>query len=234
MRIISFVIFTFLSLSFVAKKPSYTFLAIGDGYTKGIGVEKEQRWTNLIVQEFEKQNIKFKMVGNLADSAYTVKDAIRFHIGDIEAQQANIITIMLGSTEAMHEMSSEEFKSDYSKLLTLTLAQVASHNSLLLITIPDFTATPMGRQLTRGFDARQKIIDFNNIIIQLAKEQNIKVFDIFDQSDQLGKNEALLAKNGVFPSSYGHQAWAEMLFPEIEYLINIPLAKDLKKKYRKD
>jgi len=232
MRQLLFLSIALLSLSFAAKKPTFTYIAIGDGYTKGLGVLPEERWTNLIEEKFENKKIKFELKGNLADSAYTIKTAIKNHIGDIQAAQANIVSIMLGAAEASQNMSNEEFEADYIKLLTLTLAQVPSHNSILLITIPDFTAVPLGKQLTRGFDAHQKIKDFNRIIMRLAKERNIRVYDIFQASDQLGKIDKLLAGNGIYPSKYGHQAWAKMLLPEFEHMITIPLDKDLKKKYK--
>lgn len=232
MRQLILICIAFISLSFAGKKPTYTYIAIGDGYTKGLGVQKEERWTNLIEQKFETRKIKFELKGNLADSAYTIKTAIKNHIGDLQATQPNVVSIMLGAAEVTQNMSLEEFEADYVKLLTLTLAQVPSHNSILLITIPDFTAVPLGKQLTRGFDARQKIIDFNRIIMRLAKERNMRVFDIFQASDQLGKIDKLLASNGIYPSKLGHEAWAKMLFPEFEYIISIPLDKDLKKKYK--
>lgn len=232
MRQLLFLSIALIGLSFAVKKPTYTYLAIGDGYTKGLGVLPEERWTNLIEQKFESKKIKFELAGNLADSAYTIKTAIKNHIGDLQAKQANVVSIMLGATEVTQNMSLEAFEADYVKLLTLTLAQVPSHNSILLITIPDFTAVPLGKQLTRGFDAHQKIKDFNRIIIRLAKERNIRVFDIFQASDQLGKIDKLLASNGIYPSKYGHEAWAKMLFPEFEHIISIPLHKDLKKKYK--
>ena len=216
------------------KKPKFTYMALGDGYTLGCGVEKDKTWPYIISNSYkELDDIKYEFAGVFADSAATVKELIKNYITTLQTKQPDLLSINIGMQDVINDASEHTFREDYTKLVLLTLQQVPSHNSVLLITIPDFTTLPMGKTLTHGFDARQKIIQFNNIIKEIAQQNNIHIFDIFQQSDQLGKVSNLLSANGIYPSAFGHERWAKMIKPELDYLRNIPLKGYKTKRERK-
>ena len=59
------------------------------------------------------------------------------------------------------------------------MIQIMPDEKIIVLTIPNFSATPYSSRLTQGTLVEAVIIQYNKIIKEEAQSRNIKVVDIF-------------------------------------------------------
>jgi acyl-CoA thioesterase-1 len=92
-------------------------------------------------------------------------------------------------------------------------------NRLFLVTIPDFSVTPMGAMYSGGRDIARGLAEFNDLIKQEAMKRGLKVVDIFALSQKMKNDSTLIARDGLHPSAKEYGLWEEMIFPCAQKLL---------------
>lgn len=83
-----------------------------------------------------------------------------------------------------------------------------------LITIPDFGVTPKGANYSNGRNIADGISEFNEVIIEEAKNRNLKCIDIFP-SQQMKDKPELISVDELHPSAKEYALWEELIFPVV-------------------
>ena len=85
----------------------------------------------------------------------------------------SMISVLIGTNDLKENITEEEFRIAYSQLV-VKLKLICKNNHIVLIKIPNL---PAGVMYPYHFNMNEKIILFNNVIGQIASEQDLKVFE---------------------------------------------------------
>ena len=88
-------------------------------------------------------------------------------------------------------------------------------SKFIIVTIPDFSKTPTGKNFGNGRDISQGILSFNKIIMEEAEKRNIIVVDIYPLSQKVTSGSELIAQDGLHPSAKEYKIWEELIFPQV-------------------
>lgn len=188
-----------------------TFVPIGDSYTEGAGVQPTDAWPILITEQLTADGYPITLVENLGKSGWRTDDAIVGQLPRFKELQPNFGTLFLGANDLFQAVPVEDFATNYELLITEMLSVLPSSNRLLVITIPDFSLTPVGLAYGRGKIA-EGLEGYNNSILELAKKYDLPVADVHSTSKQFLFDVGLVAEDGLHPSHRGHELWAEVIY----------------------
>lgn len=194
------------------------YVALGDSYTIGTSVEPAERWPNLLVAGLGDAPLSLELVGNIAVNGYTSRDVLVLELPQLVELRPDFVTLLIGVNDVVRGVSHEAYRRNAEAILDDLAARVGA-DRILVITTPDYTATPAGGRY--GDPARQAagIRANNEILTSLAVERGIAVVDIHDISLRAASDRTLVASDGLHPSGKQYARWVERVLPAVEQLL---------------
>lgn len=225
---ISIVIFSCSSSQETQKTTSQTlkdetinFLALGDSYTIGEGLGKDEIWPYLLYNEIKQKGFSIKQPKIVAQSGWRTDELINA----IEKQEINekyeLVSLLIGVNNQFQGRSLEDFKKDFNFLVEKAIRfSKNGTQGVFILSIPDYSVTPFAKN--KGFKQatiKSELNQFNQVIYQMALEKNILYFDISDLSRKVESDKSLLTKDLLHPSTKMYKMWVNEIFPTIEQKI---------------
>jgi len=198
--------------------PPERYIALGDSYTIGEGVDPDRSWPNLLVTHLRHCGINIELVANPSVSGWTTKEVIAHELPIFEASRPTFATLLIGVNDWVQSISKREFRENLAHILDRTQATLPDRNKVLLITIPDFSVTPDGPTYARGRDIAEGIAAFNDIIKAEADLRELPVVDIFPLSQDLG-DARFIGEDNLHPSANAYIRWEKLIFPAARELL---------------
>lgn len=195
------------------------YVAIGDSYTIAEGVSEEDRWPNILTNHLQRQGIAIELVANPSVTGWTTQQAIDHELPVYEAADPDFATLLIGVNDWVQGVDAEEFRQNLIILLDRMQAKLEKKDNLIVITIPDFSATPAGKQYGGGRDISIGIAEFNAIIKEEANKRSLPVVDIYPLSQKMEGQADLMIADGLHPSAKEYALWEELIFPEAYKLL---------------
>jgi lysophospholipase L1-like esterase len=196
------------------------YIPLGDSYTIGKGVEEHERFPDQLVHALLEQGYDFTLVSNLAVSGATSQDVITGQLAMFEQAKPTFATLLIGANDIVRDVSAETFKANFSVILDRMITVLPSNNRLLILTIPDFTSSPIGLRLTIGRKHLPTEIDaFNAIINEAAKKRGLRVVDIEPITKKMLIDPRLTAEDGLHPSGKEYALWIKKMLPVVQKMV---------------
>lgn len=196
------------------------YMPIGDSYTIGNGVAPEERWPNLLTARLRESGIPIELVGNPARSGWTTADAIADELPVFKAAKPDFATVLIGSNDLVRGVSEKLFREQFGTLLDGMLQVLEPRGRLLVVTLPDFSVTPAGKNFKRQGDLKQRILAFNAVITQEANKRGLSVADIFEISQKVESQTDMLIEDDLHPSAKLYKLWEEAISPAAQRLLS--------------
>lgn len=209
-------IFTTLSLSAQTK---IRYAAIGDSYTIGEGVNENERWSNILVEHLKQQEIHLEIVCNPSVTGWTTQQVIDNELPVYRNSKPDFATLLIGVNDWVQDVTPEKFRENLRFIISEMQKELKNKQHLLLVTIPDFSATPEGPKYSRGRDITKGLAEFNQIIKEEAAAKNLLVADIFEISQQVQGDATLVAADGLHPSGKEYAEWEKIIFPLVKKIL---------------
>ncbi len=191
---------------------SIRFVPIGDSYTIGQGVDPKEIWPVVLTDRLREAGLDIELIENPARTGWTTNDAIKKELPVFEAAAPTFSTLLIGVNDWVQGVDAETFRERLSLLLDQMQA-VLPPNRLIVITIPDFSVTPVGSSFGEPSDNADGIRSFNAIIRKEADKRTLPIVDIFALSQAMGIDSSLVAEDGLHPSEKEHGLWLELITP---------------------
>ena len=86
--------------------------------------------------------------------------------------------------------------------------------NLIVVSIPDFSASPEGAKYGGGRNISRGIKEFNQIIRDECQLRKVWLVDIFALSQKARGHKNLLASDGLHPSGKEYGLWVNLIFPD--------------------
>ena len=194
------------------------FLALGDSYTIGEAVAPAERWPAQLAARLRAEGVALGAPEIVAVTGWTtdeldagIDDAVRE--GRV-AGPYDLVTLLVGVNDQYRGRDAEGYRARLRALLGRAVGFAADRpERVVLVSIPDWGATPFVREDERGRSAEQvarEIDAFNAVGRDEAGRAGVAWADITPLSRTQG---ALVAPDGLHPSGDAYTAWTDRLLP---------------------
>ncbi|MBY0425219.1 MAG: SGNH/GDSL hydrolase family protein [Cytophagales bacterium] len=194
------------------------YLPLGDSYTIGEGVPFSESFPSQVTNLLNKSEKKVDLVGNPAKTGWTTKDLMEKELPIFDQLKPDFSTLLIGVNDWVQGYPLEIFRQNLGFIIHHIQHGLPHKGNLVLLTIPDFSLTPVGPKYSGGRNITAGLQEFNQVIKQLAEEKQLPVVDIFMLSLRVRNDISLVAADGLHPSGKAYTDWAENIVLAIQRL----------------
>jgi lysophospholipase L1-like esterase len=195
------------------------YVALGDSYTIGTATRSPaERWPDQLVARLRSSTPAFELVANLGVNGFTTRDAIEVELPELPALEPGFVTVLVGVNDVVQGVPEATYRENVTIIFDELLSRL-SPSRLLVVTTPDYTVTPRGRDFGDPTQQAAQIRRFNTTIAELASRREIGVVDIHDLSLEAATDRSLVADDGLHPSGAQYARWVDRIAPVVEALI---------------
>lgn len=193
---------------------TYTYLALGDSYTIGEGVDEKDRYPNQTVELLGNKGLEFEKPTIIARTGWTTDELAKgIENAGIAGKKYDLVTLLIGVNNQYRGRSLDNYESEFKKLLQDAIV-IANGNSdrVVVISIPDWGVTPFA--VNRGSDQTKiaKEIDaFNAANRSISIQLGVHYIDITEEYRQIGALPEMVVSDNLHPSVLVYGKWAEKL-----------------------
>ena len=216
--------FLFFAMTFStpnhAQTTSLNYLALGDSYTIGEGVDLGDRYPMQLVREWNKNaKTPFTTPLIIAKTGWTVDELeAGIQASATAATGYDLVTLLIGVNNQYRGRSVESFAVDFEKMLQRAIVFAKGNKSrVIVLSIPDWGVTPFASQ--KGVDPDQvakAINTYNRTKKEICKKQGIKFIDITDDYRMDGGLPEGVVEDQLHPSKLIYGQWAGKLLSELK------------------
>lgn len=195
---------------------SITFLALGDSYTIGEGVETSQRWPMQLARRLREEGVAIADPRIIATTGWTT-DELAAGIERAQIRESyGLVTLLIGVNNQYRGRGVEEYRSEFRALLAQAIAFADNKPThVVVLSIPDWGVTPFatGRnpeQISQAIDL------FNAVNRAESADAGVGYVDITPISRQAANDLSLLAGDQLHPSGTMYEGWVELLLPVVK------------------
>lgn len=192
------------------------YLALGDSYTIGEGVDDDGRWPVQLAALLRKRGITIAHPQVIARTGWTTAE-LSAAIDEEQAQgqlQPNyrLVSLLIGVNNEYRGASVHDYAADFARLLDRAIGFAGGHpGHVLVVSIPDWGSTPFALGSGRDRSRISREIDqFNAVAATLCKQRGATWVNITD----ITRNPAsanLLVADGLHPSGQMYRLWVDRI-----------------------
>jgi len=196
------------------EEKTYTYLALGDSYTIGEGVDEKNRYPNQTVELLKAKGLDFEKPTIIAKTGWTTDELAKgIENAEIEGKTYDLVTLLIGVNNQYRGRPLENYESEFTKLLqdAITYAK-GNSNRVVVISIPDWGVTPFA--VNRGSDqakVAKEIDEFNAIKKSISEQLGVHYIDITEEYREIGALSEMVVSDKLHPSALIYEKWAKKL-----------------------
>ena len=192
---------------------SIRYLALGDSYTIGTGLEHEnQNFPSLLVQRLRAESGIDVALVNLGVNGYTTADLIREELPVAHGARPDVATVLIGANDIVQGSDEASYRRRLRQIYGAVRQLGLAPERVLAISVPDFSNWPGAAPFGTPAELRARVEAFNRIAESEAGVQKFHHADITDISRQPDTGNGWLAADGLHPGPAQHRAIAARLW----------------------
>ena len=189
------------------------YLALGDSYTFGEGLQADSRWPVLLTSAMEEAGCGEFELTLVARTGWTAGELLSEMLRQQMHGPFDLISLQVGVNDQYRGRAVEEFHQDLIRLLD-EVGRLAGGKSerVLVISIPDWSASPFG-VATAGEGTAAEIDAFNAELSRAAGEYGFQFVDVTDltRAGSLGSDS--FTPDGLHYSRAMNERWLQRVLP---------------------
>lgn len=194
------------------------YLALGDSYTIGEGVDPADRWPVQLAARLRERGFTLGDPLIVAATGWTTDELSRAIAQTQPPGSFDLVTLLIGVNNQYRGRSEEEYRLQFQALLQRAIAYASNEPAhVIVLSIPDWSVTPFASALGTdpGSLARSAMqIDRFNAINRAETERlGAHYLDVTPISREAAADRALLAADGLHPSGKMYAAWVKRIEP---------------------
>ena len=200
-----------------APQPTITvkYLALGDSYTIGQGVEENERWPNQLSAQLESNGIDVQKTQIIAQTGWKTSDLLN-GIADSTLNDYDLISLLIGVNNQFWSQPFDIFQTEFDSLVNIAIEAVGKER-IFIVSIPDYGVTPFGSSNSENI--ANDIDMYNGYISERCAEEGFPFINVTEISRQLGDSDGALAADNLHPSGYQYSLWVNEMLPSVLDLI---------------
>ena len=195
---------------------SIRYLALGDSYTIGTGLEDEaHNFPSLLARRLTEETGYEVIAVNLGVNGYTTADLIREELPVARKAQPELVTILIGANDVVQRVEEDTYRARLTQIYEALKELGLPAERVLAVSIPDFSPLPGAAPFGSPPDLRARIEAFNDVARDEARRRAFRYADISAISRETNGDDGWLAGDGLHPGPAQHRAFADHLWKEV-------------------
>ena len=192
---------------------SIRYLALGDSYTIGTGLEDEaQNFPSLLARRLKDETGIDVTLVNLGVNGYTTTDLIREELPVARNARPELVSILIGANDIVQGSDEAGYRDRLQQIYQAIKELGVPWARVLAISIPDFSALPGAAPFGSPSYLRARVDAFNAIARTEANSAGFQYADITEISREASRGDDWLAADGLHPGPTQHRAFADHLW----------------------
>ena len=197
----------------------FTYLALGDSYTIGESVPKEDRWGDQLAMLLRDNNFDVGDPATIARTGWTTADLASAIRNENLQTSYDLVSLLIGVNNQYQGQSMAVYRTEFRELLQTSIRLASSKpENVIVLSIPDWGATPFaanrdGQQIAQEIDA------FNVVAKDEAQKAGVAFINITPLTRQFGNDASYIARDGLHYSGKMHREWALLSLPIAEMIL---------------
>ena len=192
-----------------------SYLALGDSYTIGEGVDEAGRWPMQLAQGLRDAGIAITDPRIIATTGWTTDELSAAMETAEPLGEWDLVSLLIGVNNQYRGRDGDDYLGEFTRLLQRAIVLAGDRaERVLVLSIPDWGVTPFA--FASGRD-RQAIADdldaYNAAARELSEAHGVAFVDITAISRDGGGRPAMLADDGLHPSAAQCARWADAAVP---------------------
>ncbi|MFD2033941.1 SGNH/GDSL hydrolase family protein [Belliella marina] len=191
-----------------------TYLALGDSYTIGEGVDADDRYPNQAIKILASDKLLFDNPLIIAKTGWTTDElANGIKDANIEGKTFDLITLLIGVNNQYRGRAVDNYREEFTDLLQKAIQFAkGDKNHVVVISIPDWGITPFAVEKGAGLEKVAQEIDlYNQAKKAICDEMGIAFIDITEHYRIHGMKPEAVVSDNLHPSGMIYKHWAESL-----------------------
>ena len=189
----------------------FSFLALGDSYTIGEGVEESKRWPNQFIEIANEKGLYFEKPKIIAKTGWKTYDLLNAINETNFNKKYDYVSLLIGVNNQFNSRSIYEFEEDLDKIMDKIDIIRKKNGSTIIISIPDWGYTPFAESYNRD-TISYEINLFNKSLKNFADKNDIKYVDVTEISRKTLNEDDLLASDNLHPNGLMYFEWAKKIY----------------------
>jgi lysophospholipase L1-like esterase len=192
---------------------SIRYLALGDSYTIGTGLEDEaQNFPSLLARRLKEETGIDVTLVNLGVNGYTTPDLIREELPIARSARPELVTILIGANDIVQGSGEATYRRRLEQIYQAIEELGLPATRVLAISIPDFSPLPGAAPFGSPSELRARIDAFNDVARTEAASRGFRYADITEISREENHGNDWLAADGLHPGHAQHRAFADRIW----------------------
>lgn len=191
---------------------SLSILALGDSYTIGEGVKKEESYPFLLKQALELTGRKIDELEVIAQTGWTTEHllkACRKRFPKL-LERYDLAFLLIGVNNQYQEKLFEKFYSEFGELCEIARSRSISPEQIFVLSIPDYAFTPFG-QTKNQVKISTELEEYNNVSRSICDSFRFNYIDLSGVSRQGLQDLSFLTGDYLHPSVRMYRLWVEQI-----------------------
>ena len=188
-----------------------SFIALGDSYTIGEGVNEDERWPNQFVDVAYENGVDFDQPMIIAETGWKTYDLLNAINQTNFTKKYDYISLLIGVNNQFNSRPIDEFEEDLNKLMDEMKRIKKNDGNIIIISIPDWGYTPFGESNDMS-DISEKINLFNSSLRKFASTNDLKYVDVTEISRRAINEPDLITNDNLHPSGIMYLEWAKKIY----------------------
>ncbi|ALN83889.1 GDSL-like Lipase/Acylhydrolase family protein [Lysobacter capsici] len=203
-----------------------SYLALGDSYTIGEAVAESGRWPLQLAAGLSERGIAVAAPRIIATTGWTTDElALALDLAE-PLGQWDFVSLLIGVNNQYRGRGATQYASEFRELLERAIGYAHGRSDrVLVLSIPDWGATPFGATDKRGPATIGAELDvFNITASEICARHGVAFVDITPVSRERGSEPAMVAEDGLHPSAAMYAQWTALALPVAMDLLRGPSA----------
>jgi acyl-CoA thioesterase-1 len=190
------------------------YLALGDSYTIGQGIDAEGNWPNQLVDSLKSNGFEVDTSLIIARTGWTTTNLLDA-MSEEDLSNFNLVSLLIGVNNQFQGKPFELYEDEFNELLEKAM-DIAGQEKVFVVSIPDYGVTPFGSNNTSII--REELDAYNVYAREQCEKRSIPFINITEISRSLGSEEGALATDNLHPSQEQYTQWLNEILPVVEVL----------------
>jgi lysophospholipase L1-like esterase len=209
---------SFINATKDIKSHKHTYLALGDYYVLGEGLEEHERWPNQLEVSLRAHELHINYPYYVAYNTWTVDQLTKRLEEEEFDKHYDLITVQIGVNDEFKKKSITQFTTDVKALITKVVSLTGGrHGRIVVVSIPDWSATPYAK--SHKSDAlvaiEENIGKYNAVLKKETIAAGGHFVDITEVSKKAASDPSLTSADGLHPSGNMYKLWVQKMYPTI-------------------
>lgn len=184
------------------------YLALGDSYTIGESVNKNESWPFVLMQYLTEKGYEVQNPCIIAKTGWTTSELLDALQSNTIIPPYDLVFLLIGVNNQYQDLSKDKYRDEFSLLLDKAVACTGNNpEKVMVLSIPDYGYTLS--HADHQSDISREIDEYNAINESLSADKGAQYHDITKISRRGMEDPGLVADDELHPSGKQYARWVQ-------------------------